>query len=321
MFTGLVADLGTVARLDLGSDGARLRIETDLAAELGPGDSVAVNGVCLTALEPADGAFEADVIAETLRRSSLGALAVGSRANLELPLRASDRLGGHVVLGHVDGLGEVTGPTQPGSSGTVALEPALLRYVVEKGSIALDGVSLTVAAVDATSLTVALIPETPADHPRWRATGAPRQRRGRRAGQASREAGGRVRRRTSTEVAATPFATIDEAIEEIREGRMVVVCDDEDRENEGDLVMAAQFATPEAINFMAKEGRGWICLALTPERCDELGLDLMTAKNEIAAADAVHDHDRGARRRHDGGLGPRPGAHDAGRDRPAHASA
>ncbi len=82
------------------------------------------------------------------------------------------------------------------------------------------------------------------------------------------------------EVAATPFASIDEAIEEIRDGRMVVVCDDEDRENEGDLVMAAQFATPEAINFMAREGRGWICLALTPERCDELGLDLMTAKNE-----------------------------------------
>jgi 3,4-dihydroxy 2-butanone 4-phosphate synthase/GTP cyclohydrolase II len=78
----------------------------------------------------------------------------------------------------------------------------------------------------------------------------------------------------------TPFATIDQAIEEIRQGRMVVVCDDEDRENEGDLVMAAQFVTPEAINFMAKEGRGWICLALTPERCDELGLDLMTAKNE-----------------------------------------
>ncbi len=159
MFTGLVADLGTVAGLDLGSDGARLRIETDLAADLGPGDSVAVNGVCLTALEPADGAFEADVIAETLRRSSLGALAVGSRANLELPLRASDRLGGHVVLGHVDGLGEVTRADASGEL-TVALEPALLRYVVEKGSIALDGVSLTVAAVDATSLTVALIPET-----------------------------------------------------------------------------------------------------------------------------------------------------------------
>jgi 3,4-dihydroxy 2-butanone 4-phosphate synthase/GTP cyclohydrolase II len=77
-----------------------------------------------------------------------------------------------------------------------------------------------------------------------------------------------------------PFATIEEAIEEIRQGKMVVVCDDEDRENEGDLVMAAQFVTPEAINFMAKEARGWICLALTPERCDELGLELMTAKNE-----------------------------------------
>src|SRR6201747_835437 len=78
----------------------------------------------------------------------------------------------------------------------------------------------------------------------------------------------------------SPFATIEAAIEDIRQGKMVVVCDDEDRENEGDLVMAAQFVTPEAINFMAKEGRGWICLALTPERCDELGLDLMTAKNE-----------------------------------------
>src|ERR1700726_2257854 len=80
----------------------------------------------------------------------------------------------------------------------------------------------------------------------------------------------------------TPFATIEQAIEDIRQGKMVVVCDDEDRENEGDLVMAAQFVTPEAINFMAKEACGFICLALTPERCEELGLELMTAKNESA---------------------------------------
>src|SRR5437764_9404421 len=80
----------------------------------------------------------------------------------------------------------------------------------------------------------------------------------------------------------TPFATVEEAIEDIRQGKMVVVCDDENRENEGDLTLAAQFATPEAINFMAKEGRGLVCLALTPERCDELGLDLMAAKNESA---------------------------------------
>ena len=79
---------------------------------------------------------------------------------------------------------------------------------------------------------------------------------------------------------ATDFSTIEDALEDIREGKMIVVCDGEDRENEGDLVMAAQFATPEAINFMAKEARGIICLALTPERCDELGLDLMSAKNE-----------------------------------------
>src|SRR5581483_3974806 len=84
------------------------------------------------------------------------------------------------------------------------------------------------------------------------------------------------------EVATTPFSTIEEAIEDVQRGRMVVVCDDEDRENEGDLVMAAQFVTPEAINFMAKEARGFICLALSPDRCEELGLDLMTFKNESA---------------------------------------
>ncbi len=87
---------------------------------------------------------------------------------------------------------------------------------------------------------------------------------------------------SAAKITTTPFATIEEAIEDIRQGRMVVVCDDEDRENEGDLTMAAQFVTPEAINFMAKEGRGLICLSLTPDRCDELGLDLMVAKNESA---------------------------------------
>jgi riboflavin synthase len=161
MFTGLVADLGTVASVVPGDGGAaRLRIETGLAGELAAGDSVAVNGVCLTALALDAGAFEADVVAETLRRSSLGALGPGARVNLELALRAADRLGGHVVLGHVDGLGEVTLVDDASGEIGVALDPALLRYVVEKGSIALDGVSLTVAAVDDRSLTVALIPET-----------------------------------------------------------------------------------------------------------------------------------------------------------------
>ncbi len=159
MFTGLVAALGTVAAVEHHDGGARVRIETELARELGAGDSVAVNGVCLTALDPDARSFDADVVAETLRCSSLGALAPGARVNLELPLRAADRLGGHVVLGHVDGLGEVT-RADPSGEIAVALDPALLRYVVEKGSIALDGVSLTVAAVDTDSLSVALIPET-----------------------------------------------------------------------------------------------------------------------------------------------------------------
>jgi riboflavin synthase len=162
MFTGLVQELGTVAAVEPTGDGVRLAIETALAAELAPGDSVAVNGVCLTAVDPAPGRFAADVMNETLRRSSLAELAAGAQVNLELPLRAGDRLGGHVVQGHVDGVGTIAEVTDDGFSRRVrvAAAPELLRYVVEKGSIAIDGVSLTVAAVDDESLTVALIPET-----------------------------------------------------------------------------------------------------------------------------------------------------------------
>jgi riboflavin synthase len=162
MFTGLVADLGTVVARDATGDAARIAIATALAPELARGDSIAVNGVCLTATEIGADSFSADVVSETLRRSALDGLDAGARVNLELPVRASDRLGGHVVQGHVDGVGVVQELLREDSGArlTVALPPALLRYVVEKGSIALDGVSLTVAAVDERSLTVALIPET-----------------------------------------------------------------------------------------------------------------------------------------------------------------
>ena len=162
MFTGLVAGKGTVSALVPEGDGMRLRVETPLAANLAAGDSVAVNGVCLTAREPGDGAFAADVVAETLRRSSLGPLAEGDEVNLELPLRATDRLGGHVVQGHVDGTGRVESVAEQGLGRRlrIAADPAVLRYVVEKGSIAVDGVSLTVAAVDDGGFEIALIPET-----------------------------------------------------------------------------------------------------------------------------------------------------------------
>jgi riboflavin synthase len=162
MFTGLVEAIARVRRVDPDGDGARLEVETPLAAELRQGDSIAVNGVCLTAVEPDGGRFKADVMAETLRRSSLGPLAAGDSVNVELPLRAGDRLGGHVVQGHVDGTGEVESARDEGFARLVRIsaDPALLRYVVEKGSIAVDGVSLTVAEVDDEGFTVSLIPET-----------------------------------------------------------------------------------------------------------------------------------------------------------------
>ena len=162
MFTGLVESTGTVASVERDGDGARLSVSTPLAAELADGDSIAVNGVCLTARAVQPDGFAADVMAETLRRSSLGPLAAGDRVNLELPLRADGRLGGHVVQGHVDGIGTVASAVADGFARVVRVDaPAdLLRYVVEKGSIAIDGVSLTVAAVDEDGFEVSLIPET-----------------------------------------------------------------------------------------------------------------------------------------------------------------
>jgi riboflavin synthase len=162
LFTGLVADLGTVDALEATDEGVRLRVRSPLAGELREGDSVAVNGVCLTATEVGDGRFAADVMHETLRRSSLAGVAGGTRVNLELPLRAQDRLGGHVVQGHVDGVGAVRDAADDGFARVVTIDapPELLRYVVEKGSIAVDGVSLTVAGVTADTFSVSLIPET-----------------------------------------------------------------------------------------------------------------------------------------------------------------
>jgi riboflavin synthase len=162
MFTGLIAELGTVDDVDRTSEGARLRVRGMLARDLSEGDSVAVNGVCLTATTVNGGAFSADVMAETLRRSSLGALGAGDAVNLELPLRASDRLGGHVVQGHVDGLGTVREVRDEGFARVVGIDapPELLRYVAAKGSIAVDGISLTVAELHDDGFAVSLIPET-----------------------------------------------------------------------------------------------------------------------------------------------------------------
>lgn len=159
MFTGIVAELGEVVRLDRTSVVVRGALA---AAGTHPGDSVAVNGVCLTVVDTSGDEFTADVMQETFDRSALGTLTPGDPVNLELAATVSSRLGGHIVQGHVDGVGAITSRT-PGDSWEavrIALPPGLSRYVVEKGSIAVDGVSLTVVAVTDEWFEVGLIPTT-----------------------------------------------------------------------------------------------------------------------------------------------------------------
>jgi len=162
MFTGIVSELGEVEAVESGAEGARIRIRAALASELGPGDSIAVNGACLTATSSENGSFEADVMRQTLGLTTLGELEPRSRVNLELPLRPTDRMGGHVVQGHVDGTGKVAAVEADGFARRLRVElpDELLGYVVERGSIAVEGVSLTVAAVGDGWIEVSLIPET-----------------------------------------------------------------------------------------------------------------------------------------------------------------
>jgi riboflavin synthase len=162
MYTGLVADYGEVQTITHADEGVTVRVQTELANELALGDSVAVNGVCLTTTALADQSFEADVMNETLRRSTLGGLAAGDHVNLELSMRADGRLDGHFVQGHIDGVGEVSEVRTDGCARVVTIRgsAAVMRYIVEKGSVAVDGVSLTVAHSAPESFEVSLIPET-----------------------------------------------------------------------------------------------------------------------------------------------------------------
>jgi riboflavin synthase len=163
MFTGIVEELGEVVAVEPLQDASRLTVRGPLVtSDAAHGDSISVNGVCLTVVDNQEDAFTADVMAETLRRSSLGALAPGSPVNLERAVRASDRLGGHVVQGHVDGTGRIeqVTPDEHWTVVRVSLPEGLTRYVVEKGSITVDGVSLTVSAVAADWFEISLIPAT-----------------------------------------------------------------------------------------------------------------------------------------------------------------
>lgn len=162
MFTGLIQDLGTVESIERTSDGAKLRIATPLFSKLAEGDSIAVNGCCLTATATGAGAFETEAMNQTLTVTALAGVGEGSRVNLELAMQASDRLGGHIVQGHVDGVGTVLSVEDDGFARRIRVElpQELLRYVVDKGSITLQGVSLTVADLGDSWAEVSLIPET-----------------------------------------------------------------------------------------------------------------------------------------------------------------
>ena len=163
MFTGIVEELGEVLAIEPLPDASRLTVRgAVVTSDAAHGDSIAVNGVCLTVVATVEGSFTADVMAETLRRSALGSLAVGSPVNLERAVRVSDRLGGHVVQGHVDGTGELLAvtPDEHWTVVRVSLPDGLGRYVVEKGSITVDGISLTVSALDDDWFEVSLIPTT-----------------------------------------------------------------------------------------------------------------------------------------------------------------
>jgi riboflavin synthase len=163
MFTGIVEELGEVVRLEWHGEGAVLTVRgPKVTADAGPGDSIAVSGVCLTAVDVRDDVFTADVMKETFDRTALGSATVGEPVNLERAATVATRLGGHIVQGHVDGVGTVTSKL-PGDRWTdvlIALPPGLDRYVVEKGSICVDGISLTVVAVEPDSFSVSLIPTT-----------------------------------------------------------------------------------------------------------------------------------------------------------------
>ncbi|MEU3416054.1 MULTISPECIES: riboflavin synthase [unclassified Streptomyces] len=163
MFTGIVEELGEVTAVENLGDASRFRLRGPVVTEgARHGDSIAVNGVCLTVVEHEGDEFTADVMAETLKRSSLGALAVGSRVNLERPTAVGARLGGHIVQGHVDGTGEILArtPSENWEIVKISLPADLARYVVEKGSITVDGISLTVVEAASDHFTVSLIPTT-----------------------------------------------------------------------------------------------------------------------------------------------------------------
>ena len=289
MFSGIVAGMGRVVARTSIEPKIRLIVRAPgLVVDVVDGESVAVNGVCLTAAgRPAPDELGFDLMPETVRRTNLGRLAAGEGVNLERSLRFGDRLGGHLVQGHVDGTAEVVSVVPEGDARLVRFrlrEKRLARAIVEKGFVAVDGVSLTVVRSLPDGFVVSLVrttldltilggarPGTIVNvevdlFARHLLDGAPAPRA----------------LAATSEPAATGddrSVAVAEALAGLRAGRPVLVLDDEDRENEGDLVLAAQFATAEWLAFLIREAGGFVCVAMDGGRLDALGIPLMVDAN------------------------------------------
>ncbi len=283
MFSGIVEAVGRITHLTPREVGFRLSVapgNLDLS-DVGIGDSIAHNGVCLTVVEKTPDHFCVDVSPETL--SCTVGLAEPGPVNLERALRLADRLGGHLVSGHVDGVGNVVRFDPIGDNRLLEIQaPAeLAKYIARKGSITVDGVSLTTNSVEDSTFTINLIPHT------LEATTLHRLHPGAKVNLEVDLIARYVERMLNPEESncftlppPTILAFTQEIVAELKAGGMVILVDEEDRENEGDLVLAADFVTPDAINFMAKHGRGLICLTITEERCRQLGLTPMARDNK-----------------------------------------
>ena len=316
MFTGIVEELGRVRAVD--ADRRRRpprdrRCATVLDdAEIGA--SIAVNGCCLTVVELDDTGWSqpTSVDRDAGPHAPSASLAPGDPVNLERPVRLADRLGGHLVQGHVDAVGTVTERRPGRADGSTRLAVhaprRVLRYVVQKGSITVDGVSLTVADVADDQFGVALIPHTlDGHHARRAARSAPAEPRGRPDRQVRRAAPRAVAPTRPAEVAMTFDRQSRTPSTRSRRGEFVVVVDDEDRENEGDLIIAAERMTPEKMAFMIRHTSGVICLPMEGARLDELSLPAHgRPDNTEGAAHRVHRLGRRPPRHHHRHLRRRP---------------
>src|SRR5699024_7546186 len=293
MFTGIVEELGTIEKISQLNRTLELTVSaSEVTKDMKLGDSIAVNGVCLTVTDFSEDYFTMDVMPETFHHTSLSLLKHQSSINLERALLADDRFGGHFVSGHVDGVGEVINKTKAENAIEIqiSLSADLAKFVLMKGSIAIDGVSLTVFGIENNILTISIIPHTAKETVLGSIDGGDIVNV--EADMLAKHLHAFLHAQVEIDIifinegSFTMFLVIEDAIKNLQEGKMVIVCDDEDRENEGDLLAIAEYVTPETINFMTKVGRGLVCMPVMESLAQKLELAPMTMHNTDKLATA-----------------------------------